>query len=239
MNCPLCNVALKAAAHRGVGVNYCPLCGGTWLDRYRFDNLSPTAVPGRPAYRRVLRIAVITALVLAGCLAVTVTVGAVKLWPAVRSWTESLLAGKGAVLNSQLRDLAGRLGEGRGLDGAVVSELAGNSAFSRLLNSVAAAPELRPLVQNGAYLAVLQEAARQNVSNLADLKLERTTSPDLHRAVTQVQQVLKKAPGGGGAAGTVDPAVLELLGSNAFQQLSRSGIFERLFAGTGRSTQVD
>jgi Transcription factor zinc-finger len=100
MNCPLCNVPLKVAVHRGVNVNYCPLCGGTWLDRYGLDNLSPTASAAPRASRRMLRIAILTALVLIACLLVTVTVGAVKLWPEVRSWTESLLGGKQTALTS-------------------------------------------------------------------------------------------------------------------------------------------
>jgi hypothetical protein len=246
MNCPLCNVALKVAAHRGVDVNYCPLCGGTWLDRYGFDNLSPTAGARPRANRRILRIAIITALVLVGGLVVTATVGAVKLWPAVRTWSESLLSGKETALTSQVRQLAGRLGDQRilelskgGLDSAVLSALVGNSGFERLRNSVGAVPNLGPLVQNGAYLKVLQEAARQKVPNLTDLKADTIVSPDVRAATTQVQQALRLAPGGGGAAGTVDPAVLELLGSDVFQQLSRSGLFERLFVGAGRGAAVD
>jgi Zn-finger nucleic acid-binding protein len=74
MNCPLCHVALKATGHRGVGMNYCPLCGGTWLGRYGFDNLLPTVSSAPRARRRMLCIAIITAIVLVGCLVATVTV---------------------------------------------------------------------------------------------------------------------------------------------------------------------
>ena len=121
----------------------------------------------------------------------------------------------------------------------MLSALVGNPGFERLLNSVAAVPNLGPLVQNGAYLKVLQEAARQNVQNLADLKTDTIDSPDIRAATAQVQQALRLAPGGGGAAGTVDPAVLEVLGSDVFQQLSRSGLLERLFVGAGRGAAVD
>ncbi len=244
MNCPLCDVALKVARHRGVDVNYCPLCGGTWLDRYGFDNLSPTARAAPRIHRRVLRIAIFTALVLVGCLVATVSVGALKLWPTLRGWTEALLSGKEAVLTSQVRQLAGRLGDPDLLelnrsDGAMLSALAGNSGFERLLNSVAAIPNLGPLVQNGDYLKVLQEAARQNVRNLADLKTDKIVSSDIRAAAAQVQEALRLAPGGGGDAGTLDPAVVQVLESDVFQQLSRSGVFERVLGGPSRGAQVD
>jgi hypothetical protein len=125
------------------------------------------------------------------------------------------------------------------LDRTVISTLISNSGFERLLNSVAAVPSLGPMVQNGAYLKVLQEAARQRVQNLADLKIDGIASPDVRAATAQVQSALRQAPGGGGIAGTVAPAVLELLGSNAFLQLSRSGVLDRLFGAASRGAQVD
>lgn len=247
MNCPLCNVALKVAGHRGVNVNYCPLCGGTWLERYGFDNLfSPAAsAPPRPK-RRILLIAIAATLVLGVCILATVMVGALKLWVTVQSWTGSLLSGKETALTSQVQQLTGRLGSQRilelsrgALESAGLSSLAGNSGFERLLSSVAAVPNLGPLVRNGVYLKVLQEAARQNVGNLADLKTDTIVSPDIREAATQVQQALRSAPGGGGAAGTVDPAVLEVMGSEVFQQLSRSGLLERLFGGARPAAPAD
>jgi Zn-finger nucleic acid-binding protein len=39
VNCPICNVELKIAGHCSVSVNYCPLCGGTWLDKGGLDRL--------------------------------------------------------------------------------------------------------------------------------------------------------------------------------------------------------
>ena len=226
-------------------MNYCPVCGGTWLDRWGFDHLSPSVRPVRRFPPWLLRVAILTAMLLAGCLIATVAVGAMKLWPTVRSWTEALLGAKETSLTAQVRQLAGRVADPRilelsrsGLDRTVISTLIGNSGFERLLNSVAVVPNLGPLVQNGAYFKVLQEAARQRVQNLMDLKAEQIASPDVRAATAQVQGALQQAPGGGGIAGTVDPAVLELLGSNAFQQLSRSGVLDRFF-GASRGAQVD
>jgi hypothetical protein len=80
MNCPLCSVALKVASHRRVEVNYCPVCGGTWLNRWEFDHLSPSARPVRTLPPWLLRVAILTALLLAGCLIAAVAVGAMKVW---------------------------------------------------------------------------------------------------------------------------------------------------------------
>ncbi len=192
-----------------------------------------------------MRIALLTALVLAGCLIATITVGAVKLWPAVKNWTEALLTGKGTSVTNEVRQLTSRLDpriaelRRNGVDGAQISTLLSNPAFERLLNSVTAVPNLAPLVRDGSYLKALHEAGRQNVRNLADLKLDGITSPNVRAATAEVQQALRLGPGGGGAAGTVDPAVVEVLSSNSFQQLSRIGIVERLFSGANRGAQVE
>ena len=246
MTCPLCNIALKAAGHRGVAVSYCPICGGTWLDQWTYDHLAVDGAPPPRARGRLLRITVITAVVLVGCLAVTLSVGAVKLWPTVRGWTEVLISGKNPQLAAELKQWTGGLVGPRllelsksGLSSAVVSALSGNAGFERLLNSVAAAPSLAPLVQSGDYLKALQEAARQNVPNLADLKIDRIVAPDVRAAAEQVQQALRAAPGGGGVAGIVDPAVLQVLGSEAFQQLSRSGLLEQFFDSARQNPPAD
>jgi hypothetical protein len=238
MNCPICNVGLKIAGHRGVSVNYCPLCGGTWLDKGGFDRLPSAArmltqgprVPGR-----LLRIAILTALILAGCLIATISVGALKQWPTVRGWAGALLAGKDIPLAEQVRQLGSRLDDPRlsklsqlGLDSAAVSALLGNSRFEPLLRSVAAVPELGPLIKDGTYLKVLQEAGRQNVPNLLDLKAAEIVSADVRSGAERIQQLLRSVPGAE-AIGAVEPAVVGLLSSNAFNQLCRSGFFESVF----------
>lgn len=238
MNCPICNVGLKSAAHRGVSVSYCPLCGGTWLDQGGFDRLPSVArmLPqGLRAPRRLLRIAILTALVLVGCLVASISVGAVKLWPSVRGWAEAVLTGREISLTQQVRQLASRLDDPRlsmlsqaGLNGAAISALLGNSSFEPLLRAVRAAPELGPLIQDGTYLRVLQEAGRQKVQNLLDLQTAEIVAADVRAAAERVQQFLRTAPGAKDIS-TVDPSVLGLLGSGAFQQLCRSGFFETAF----------
>ena len=85
------------------------------------------------------------------------------------------------------------------------------------------------MVQNGAYLKVLEEATRQNVQNLANLNPDKIVSPEI------------RAANGTGSAGPAtvtrswsssrdfDPVVLKVMEAT-FQQLSRSGLtIERLF----------
>jgi hypothetical protein len=238
MNCPICNVGLKIVGHRGVSVNYCPLCGGTWLDRGGFDRLPSVArmLPQRPrAPRRLLRIAILTALILVGCLIATISIGAIKLWPTVRGWTKAMLTGKEIPLAQQVRQLARRLDDPRlarlsqvGLDSATISALLGNSRFEPLLKSVSAAPELGPLIKDGTYLKVLQEAGRQNVQNLLDLKTAEIVSADVRTTAERIQPVLRDVQGAE-AIGAVDPTVIALLSSDAFQRFCRSGSFESIF----------
>ena len=205
------------------------------VGRQRIDHLSSASrtlprVSRLP--RRLVRIAVLTALVLAGCLIATISVGAVKVWPTVRGWAEALLSANENALTVQVRQLAVRLGDPRlsnlseiGLDSAAVSILLENSGFERVLNSLTAVPDLGPFIRNGAYLQVLQEAARQKVQNLAELKPDAIASAEVRTAASQIQQILARAPGGQ-PIGAIDPAVVELLGTDVFQQLSRSRFFE-------------
>jgi len=134
VDCPFCRIALKAASYRGIAVSYCPLCGGTWVDHMAFENLlSPVHSHHRlPGW--LLRVVLLTALILIGCLIGAVAVGAVRVWPALQSWTESFFAGKERELNSQLRWLADRTGNPRltelsraGLDPALLSKLIADS----------------------------------------------------------------------------------------------------------------
>jgi hypothetical protein len=88
MNCPFCGIALKAAAHRGIDVSYCPLCGGTWVDH--IEKLTSAARIRHRLPGWLLPVVLLTALILIGCLIAAIAVGAVRVWPTFRSWTESL-----------------------------------------------------------------------------------------------------------------------------------------------------
>ena len=216
------------------------------MDRYRFDQLATTAGAARRPHRRMLLVAVLTALVVVGCLVAAVSIAAVKFWPTVRSWTEAIINGKDTAVTSQVRQLAARLGDQRvldlgrsGLDSAALSVLVGNEGFERLLKSVAAIPALEPLVQNGAYLQALQEAARQNVRNLTDLNPDKIASPEIRTATAEVQEALRRAPDVGAAVGIVDPRMVEVLRSDVFQQLAQAGLLDRLFRHANTEAPVD
>jgi hypothetical protein len=182
---------LKIAGHRGVNVNYCPLCGGTWLDKGGFDHLPSVArmlAQGPQAPRRLLRIAILTALILLGWLIATISVGAIKRWPTVRGWADPPLTGKEIPLAQQVRQLATRLNDPRfarlnqiGLNSATISALLGNSRFEPLLRSFLLLRNSGP-IKDGMYLKVLQEARRQNVQNLLNLKTAEIVSADVRSA---------------------------------------------------------
>jgi hypothetical protein len=105
---------------------------------------------------RLLRIALLTGLMLAACLRVTVSVGAVKARRTIQSWGEALLSGKQDLLTLPVRKITERL-EGPnlaklsqvGLDAKAASDLLGNPAFKQLASSLALMPDLKPFVRNG------------------------------------------------------------------------------------------
>lgn len=110
--------------------------------------------------------AILKVLVVIAFLLAVIAVGAVKLWPVARNWTEAPVSGKSRT----------------GPDREVLSAMTGNAGFEQILKSVAVVPELRPLVQNGSYLKVLEEAVRQNVQNLVDLKAAKIASTEVRAA---------------------------------------------------------
>lgn len=149
-------------------------------------------------------------------------------------------------MTSEIRHMAGRPSDPRlselsrnGLDRVKLSILGANSAFDQLVIVVTTMSEFYALVESGSYLKVLEEATRQNVRNLADLNTYKIVSPDIRAATEQVQQALRVAPDGGGLAGPPDPALLEVLRSEALQQFSRSGFFEPLAIGPSFGAPVD
>jgi hypothetical protein len=210
------------------------------VQHFGFENLTSHIRAPHRLQGWLLRVIILTALILIGCLIGAVAVGAVRVWPGLRSWTESFLDSKGTVLNSEARRLADRMGNPRltelsrtGLDPALISRLIADSGFERLLNSARALPELLPMVKNGSYLMALQEATRQNVPNVCDVLLDRVGAPDVKSAVDRVQQVLAAFPVGR-AVGNVEPALLRFLESAAFQELAGSQMLDRVFGPSDR-----
>lgn len=188
--------------------------------------------------RKVVLIAILGSLVLGVCLAAAVAAGVARLWPLARAWTVSALGGRDAPLSLQATQLADRLLQLRrgGLDGAALAALAGQPGLGQLLKLIENMPALAPLVQDGAYRTALQEAARQNVRQIAEVKLEQVASPEVRDAVTRIQQALESAPPGAQAAGTVDQAVLDLLKTEAFiRLLGRPGVAAKAKSNSGFS----
>jgi hypothetical protein len=87
-------------------------------------------------------------------------------------------------------------------------------------------------------LQVLEEAQRQNIQNLADLQTAHIASAEIRSAAEQLQQFVQRAPGAK-AIGVVDPAVLDLLRTDAFRQLCQSRFFEPVGKPTGGGEQID
>ena len=234
MNCPLCHVALKITRYRHADLRYCPLCGGTWLDRAEFAGIaySPRPRCSHHGGRRLLRIALLTALILTGCLIATISVGAVISWPRLRSWAGAFLGSDPGSPTVEVSQLSGRLPDPliarlseAGLDGTVAASLRRHAGFGRLLSSIDALPDLVPFVRDGDYLKVLNEGARQKVRSIVDIDAKAIASPETKAAAERIQQAIARAPGGRAAA-RVDPAVIDLLGTGMFLQLRRSGFFD-------------
>jgi hypothetical protein len=86
-------------------------------------------------------------------------------------------------------------------------------------------------VQSGGYQKALEEAVRQNVPSIAQIRLDQVASPEVRAVLAEVQQAVAKNPQGAEAAATVNPDVLTLLKSEAFARLRQNPGFSRLLAG--------
>ncbi|MBS1854248.1 MAG: zf-TFIIB domain-containing protein [Acidobacteria bacterium] len=220
MRCPLCSISLKAASHRGIALSYCPVCGGTWLDRERYGDVG-SAAARHHGHRRPARAAAVAGLAIAVCLLVALAAGAVKFWPVVSGWVRTLAGGNGELISRIGRTDGGALAQ------TVTTALSAKAGYGALIGSVAAISGLGALVESGAYLAVLKEAQRQGAGNLADLKTESIAAAEVRAAAEQIQGALRAAPAAA-AAGVVDPAVVNLLESREFQLVRASGLLGRL-----------
>jgi Zn-finger nucleic acid-binding protein len=39
VECPVCNVEFRVSRVRGIEIDYCPRCGGLWLNREEFEKV--------------------------------------------------------------------------------------------------------------------------------------------------------------------------------------------------------
>ncbi len=49
MKCPICNIELNRSDRQGLEIDYCPQCGGIWLDRGELDEVIERSVFGNGA----------------------------------------------------------------------------------------------------------------------------------------------------------------------------------------------
>ncbi len=112
-----------------------------------------------------------------------------------------------------------------------LAALAGNPEMAEVLKWTAAIPALGPLVQNGGYQKALEEAVRQNVPNIAQIRLDQVASPEVRTLLAEVQQVVAKNPQAAEAASTVNANVLNLLKTEAFARLRQNPGFSRFLSG--------
>jgi hypothetical protein len=197
--------------------------------------------------KKIVWAAIVTTIVVGLVVAVGVGVGIVKLWPVARTWTQNAL-GASSIDAAQrtVAQVGARLGDNpilqlsrTGAGAAVLAALAGNPELKEVLKWTAAIPALGPLVQNGAYQKALEEAVRQNVPNIAQIKLDQVASPELRAVLAEVQQVVAKNPQAAEAASTVNASVLNLLKSEPFTSLRQNPDFSRLLSGTEPTKEAE
>ena len=189
--------------------------------------------------KKTIGAVVAATLVLGLVVIVGIGFGAVKLWPVVRTWTQNTLGVSD--IDSARRVVAqvgAQLGDERivqlsraGADPVALAALAGNPELAGVLKWTATLPALGPLVQNGGYRQALEEAIRQNVPDIAQIRLDQVASPEVRAMVAKVQQVVAENPQGAEAASTVNANVLNLLKSEAFALLCRNPDVSRILSG--------
>ena len=183
--------------------------------------------------KKAVWVAIVTTLVVGLIVTVGVAVGIVKIWPVARTWAQNALGASEIDAARRVIAQAGaRLGDDRilqlsraGEGMTELAELAGNPEMAEVLKWTAAIPALGPLVQNGGYQKALEEAVRQNVPNIAQIRLDQVASPEVRTLLAEVQQVVAKNPQGAEAASTVNANVLNLLKTEAFARLRQNPDF--------------
>jgi hypothetical protein len=189
--------------------------------------------------KKAVRVAIVTTIAAGLVVTVGIGVGIVTLWPVARAWARDALgAGNIDAAQRVIAQVGARLGDDRvaqlsrtGAGAAVLAALAGNPELAEVLKWTAAMPALGPLVQNGSYQKALEEAVRQNVPNIGQIRLDQVASPDVRARLAEVQQVVARNPQVAGAASTVNASVLNLLQSEAFARLRQNPDFSRFLSG--------
>jgi hypothetical protein len=197
--------------------------------------------------RRTVWAAVVITLVLGLVVALGVAVGMVKLWPVARILTQHVLkASDSDVARRVVAEVGARLGDARilqlsrtGAGTAALAALTGNPELAEMLKWTAAIPALGPLVQNGGYQKALEEAVRQNVSNIAQIRLDQVGSPELRALLAEVQQVVTNNPQSAEAASAVNTDLLNLLKSEAFAGLRQNPDFARYLSGSKPAKETE
>lgn len=197
--------------------------------------------------RETVKVAMAAALVVSLVFVVVIGIGLIKLWPVARTWTQSVLGGSniesarkvlgqaGALVGNDRMQQLSRAGEGV----VELAALAGKPEIAEILKWTAAVPALGPMLQNGSYQKALEEAVRQNVPNITQIKLDQVASAEVRALLAEVQQVLAKRPQAAEAASTVNVNVLNLLKSEAFARLRASPGFALLLSGAEPATKAE
>ncbi len=189
--------------------------------------------------KKAVWVAIVTTLVVGLVVTVGVAVGIVKFWPVARAWAQNALGASNVDAARRVVAQVGvRLGDdrivqlsrtGEGIAG--LAGLAGNPELAQVLKWTAAVPALGPLLQNGNYQKALEEAVRQNVPNIAQIRLDQVASPEVRAQLAEVQQVVGKNPQAAAAASTVNANVLNLLKTEAYARLRQSPGFALFLSG--------
>ena len=173
--------------------------------------------------------------------------GSSRFWPVARTWTQNAL---GAGNFDAARKVAAQAGALLGNDRvaqlrsagdgvAGLAALAGQPQMAEVLKWTAALPALGPMVLNGGYRKALEEAVRQGVPNIAQIRLDQVASPEVRALLAEVQQVFAKNPQIAQAASTVNADVLNLLKSEAFARLSQTPGFAALLSGSEPAKEAE
>lgn len=191
--------------------------------------------------------AIATFLVVGLAIALGVGIGIVKLWLAAREWAQIALgAGDFAAAPRVVAQAAAVLGDDRiarlsrtGKGMLLLSAAAANPELAEVQKWTAAMPALGPLLQNGSYQKALEEAVRQNASNIAQIRLDQVASPEVRAVRAQVLQVVAKSPQGAEAASTVSANVLNMLRSEAFAPHCQNPEFSRFLSGAAPARETE